>query len=257
MQLFDSHAHFDDDKFKDDAYEIIENAFNNGVRYILNVGTDIKTSKRSIELAEKFEYVYATVGVHPHEVEKLKDSGEEAMRNLCTHPKVVAVGEIGLDYYYDHSPRELQKSWLTRQLKMAKELNLPFVLHDRDAHEDIMKIIKTEFPFNKSGVFHCFSGSWEMAKELLNMGFYISVGGSLTFKNAKKTVEVVKNISLDKLLIETDSPYLTPEPFRGRRNDSSYMKLVAEKIAEIRETSLEEIAAITTENAKRLFNIKS
>lgn len=257
MELFDSHAHYDDNRFKDDAYEVIENAYNSGVKHIINVGSDIKTSRKSIEFAEKFEYIYATVGVHPHEVGKLEDNDEEIIRSLCSHPKVIALGEIGLDYYYDHSPRELQKSWLIRQLEVAKDVKLPFVIHNRDAHEDIMKIVRDELPFEKSGVFHCFSGSWEMAKELLDMGIYLSVGGPITFKNARKTIEVVKNMPLDMLLIETDCPYLTPEPFRGRRNDSSYMRLTAEKIAEIREKSIEEIADITTKNAEKLFNIHS
>ena len=255
IELFDSHAHYDDNRFKEDAEKVINEANEKGVKYILNAGSDIVTSQKSIELAEKFNYVYAAVGVHPHEVGNLKQDFEKEIRKLCNHPKVVAIGEIGLDYYYDHSPRDLQRYWFCKQLELAKTLNLPVIIHDRDAHEDVLKLIKQEALFKAFGVFHCFSGSWEMAKEVLKLGFYISVGGPLTFKNAKKTVEVIKNIPLENVLIETDCPYLTPEPSRGRRNDSSYVRLVAAKIAEIKEITLEEAARITTENAKRLFKI--
>lgn len=256
MELFDSHAHYDDNRFIDDADEVITKARESGVKYILNVGSDIETSEKSIELAERFDFVYASAGVHPHEVGKLKDDDVEKIRDLCRHPKVVAIGEIGLDYYYDHSPREEQRRWLSKQLKLAKELELPVIIHNRDAHEDIMKIIKQEAPFKWGGVFHCFSGSWEMAKELLNLGFYISFGGPVTFKNARKTVEVLRNVPQDRILIETDCPYLTPEPFRGRRNDSSYVRLVVEKVAEIKEMPVDQSARITTQNAKRLFRIE-
>ena len=255
IELFDSHAHYEDNRFEEDAEEVIVQAYEKGVKYILNAGSDIDTSKKSIELAEKFDYVYAAVGVHPHEAGKLKDDDETEIRELCKHPKVVAIGEIGLDYYYDHSPRDLQRYWFSKQLKLAKELNLPVIIHDRDAHEDVLNIVKQEAPFEAYGVFHCFSGSWEMAKEVLKLGFYISVGGSLTFKNARKTVEVIKNIPLESVLLETDCPYLTPEPFRGRRNDSSYVRLIAEKIAQIKGITLEQVAKSTTDNTKRFFKI--
>lgn len=255
MQLFDSHAHYDDDRFKEDAYEVIAHAYDSGVKYILNAGSDIKTSLKSLEFADSFDYVYAAVGVHPHEAVKLKDGDEDKIAELCMHSKAVAVGEIGLDYYYDYSPRDIQRMWFSRQIQLAKNLELPIVIHNRDAHDDTLRIVKEEAPFKNSGVFHCFSGSWDMAKELLKLGFYISIGGPVTFKNARKTVEVVKNVPLDMLLIETDCPYLTPEPFRGKRNDSSYVKFVAQKIAEIREVDIEEVARATTHNALSLFGI--
>lgn len=256
MELFDSHAHYDDERFADEADEIIKKAYESGVKYILNAASDIATSKKSIQLAEKYDFVYAAVGVHPHEAEHLTDSAFEELKKLCHRPKVVAIGEIGLDYFYDHSPREIQKYWFDKQLKLAKHFEMPFVIHNRDSHEDIMKIIRDNAPFEKPGVFHCYTGSMEMAKELLNMGFYLSFGGPVTFKNAKKAIEVIKNMPLDRLMIETDCPYLTPEPYRGKRNNSSYVRLVAEKIAEVCEISDEEIAKISLENAKRFFRIE-
>lgn len=255
VELFDTHAHYDDSRFEEDSDEVIKNAYDSGVKYILNAGSDIKTSERSIEIAEKFPYLYAAVGIHPHEVGKLEKNAEEKLIEMSAHPKVAAIGEIGLDYYYDHSPRDTQKYWLSKQLDIASKLKLPVIIHNRDSHEDMMKIIKNHAPYEASGVFHCFSGSWEMAKELLDMGLYLSFGGPITFKNAKKALEVLEKTPLESILIETDCPYLTPEPYRGRRNDSSYVRLVAEKIAEIRGLSLEETAGITTGNAKRLFGI--
>lgn len=256
MELFDSHAHYDDRKFSQDADQVIMEAYNKGVKYILNAGSDIPTSKKSIELAEKFDFVYAAVGVHPHEVEKLNDNKFKELKNLCSHPKVVAVGEIGLDYYYDHSPRDIQRYWFERQIELGKELKLPLIIHNRDSHEDMMSIIYSHAPYEKSGVLHCFTGSWEMAKEMLHLGFYLSFGGPVTFKNAVKAVEIVKKMPEDRILIETDCPYLTPEPFRGKRNDSGFIHLVAEKIAELKESSIEEIAGITMGNTKRLFGIE-
>ncbi len=253
--LFDSHAHYDDDRFSEDADEVIQSAYDSGVRYILNAGSDIASSRKSIKLSEKFSYVFAAAGVHPHEAAKLQNDDEKTIIELCDHPKVAALGEIGLDYYYDFSPREVQKSWFSKQLSIAKELGLPVIIHNRDAHEDTLEMVKSHAPFEASGVFHCFSGSWDMAKELLNLGFYISFAGPITFKNAKKSVEVLKNMPMDRILIETDCPYLTPEPFRGRRNNSSFVRLVAEKVAESRGIPLEEAARITTENAKRLFRV--
>ncbi|MGE5330049.1 MAG: TatD family hydrolase [Deltaproteobacteria bacterium] len=256
MELFDSHAHYDDKRFAEDYDEVILNAFNSGVKYILNAGSDIATSKKSIELAEKYDFIYAAAGVHPHEVEKLGSSDYEELKKLCGHHKVVAVGEIGLDYFYDYSPREIQKQWFTKQVELSKELNMPIIIHNRDSHEDMMNIVRKYAPYLNSGVFHCFAGSWEMAKELLELGFYISFGGSITFKNAKKSVEILEKMPENRILIETDCPYLTPEPFRGQRNHSGYVRLVAEKISQIRGVPIEEIAKTTTENTKRLFGIK-
>jgi TatD DNase family protein len=254
--LFDSHAHYDDEKFKDDRYKVIENVHRGGVSYILNASTNLASAIDCIAFAQEFEYVYAAVGIHPHNAEEVNNNSMVALADFAGDKKVVAIGEIGLDYFYNNSPKEIQKHWFARQINLAVELNLPIIVHDRDAHEDTMKIIENEKAESVGGVFHCYSGSVEMAKELLKKNFYISIGGSVTFKNAKRIIDVVKFVSLDRILIETDCPYMTPEPFRGKRNDSGYIRLVAEKIAEIRGKDFEEIASITTENAKRLFKIK-
>ncbi|AEV70455.1 TatD family hydrolase [Acetivibrio clariflavus] len=253
--LFDTHAHYDDDKFAEDRYEVIEKAHESGVSYIINAATDVKSCEDSLAFAHRYEYVYAAVGIHPHEVGDADDNALDKIAQLAKDSKVVAIGEIGLDYYYDFAPRELQKHWFAQQINLAKELKLPVIVHDREAHQDSLEIIKQQKANEVGGVFHCYSGSLEMAKELLNNNFYISVGGSLTFKNAKKLVEVVRWIPLDKLLIETDCPYLTPEPHRGKRNDSSYVRFVAEKVAEIKQISFETVADVTLNNAKKLFNI--
>lgn len=254
--LFDSHAHYEDDRFDEDRHEVLSSVYNSGVRYILDAASDIESAAKIISLTQKYSFIYAAVGVHPHNVVHADDNTLSALLEFSADSKVVAVGEIGLDYYYDNSPRELQKLWFAKQINMAKGLNKPIVVHNRDAHEDIMKIIKNEKASEIGGVFHCFSGSREMAARLLDENFYISIGGPVTFKNARKIIDVVEYVPLERLMIETDCPYLTPEPHRGKRNDSGYVRLVAEKIAEIKDISFEEIARITTENAKRLFNIK-
>ncbi|MCX8130786.1 MAG: TatD family hydrolase [Clostridia bacterium] len=254
--LFDSHAHYDDERFSQDRYEIINRVFESGVSYILNASSNIASAVESISLAQEFEHVYAAVGIHPHNAGEINDNTLVTLADFSSNPKVVAIGEIGLDYYYDTAPREIQKHWFAKQIDMAKNLNLPVIVHDRDAHEDTVDIVVSENAKAVGGVFHCYSGSVEMAKVLLDNNFYISVGGAVTFKNARKAVEVVRYIPLEMLLIETDCPYMTPEPYRGRRNDSGYLKLVAEKVAEIKGISYEEVANTTTENAKRLFIIK-
>lgn len=254
--LFDTHTHYDDERFAEDRYEVIEKAHKSGVSYIINASANIKSCEESLALAHKFSYVYAAVGIHPHEVGNIDDNTLNKIAQFAKEEdKVVAIGEIGLDYYYDFAPRETQKHWFAQQINLARELNLPIIVHDRDAHQDSMDIIKQQKANEVSGVFHCYSGSVEMAKELLKYNFYISVGGTLTFKNAKKLVEVVRWIPMDRLLIETDCPYLTPEPHRGKRNDSSYIRFVAEKVAQIKEVSFERVADATSKNAKELFKI--
>jgi TatD DNase family protein len=213
------------------------------------------SAKVSISLAEKFEFVYAAVGVHPHNIGGMTDDTLAEVASLADNDKVVAIGEIGLDYYYDTTPRDLQRYWFSKQIDLAKGLNLPIIIHDRDSHEDVLNIIKTEGAKDVGGVFHCFSGSVEMARVVLDNNLYISVGGAVTFKNARKLLDVVKYVPIDRLLIETDSPYLTPEPYRGKRNDSGFVRLVAEKIAQIKELEFEEVAQFTLNNAKRLFRI--
>lgn len=253
--LFDTHAHYDDEKFGDNRHETIKKAYENGVSYILNASSDMASVRQSISLAHEYDFIYAAVGIHPHHAREISDETLDELVQCASDEKVVAIGEIGLDYFYDFAPKDLQMYWFARQISLARSLRLPVIIHNRDSHEDVMRIIRTENARDVGGVFHCYSGSVEMAKVLLDHNFYISFGGPVTFKNAKKTLEVAKYVPDDRLLIETDCPYLTPEPFRGKRNDSSYVRLVAEKIAEIRNSTFEHIACMTTENGKRLFNI--
>jgi len=253
--LFDSHAHLDDRRFDGDRKEVIKKIKDSGLSYVINAGADLPSTLHSIRLAHEYDFIYASVGVHPHDAKSMDEETLSILEGLAKKPKVVAIGEIGLDYHYDNSPREVQRKWFREQLKLAKSLDMPIIIHDREAHGDILQIVKEEKWSSMRGVFHCFSGSLEMARECIKMGFYISIAGPITYKNARKTVEVVKELPLEKLLIETDSPYLTPEPFRGRRNDPSYVRLVAEKIAEIKGISFEEVASETLKNAKALFNI--
>jgi len=253
--LFDTHAHYDDNKYDEDRYEVIQRAHESGVSYILNASSSPSSVYESIALAEKFDFVYAAVGIHPHNAEEVTDKLLETLAELSEHKKVVAIGEIGLDYYYDFSPRDIQQKWFAKQIQLAREVGLPIIIHNRDSHEDVLRIMKNENAKSVGGILHCYSGSVEMAREILDNNFYISVGGPVTFKNARKVIEVVKYVPSDRLLIETDSPYLTPEPLRGKRNESSYVRYVAEKIAQIKGVDFEEIARATTENAKRLFKI--
>ena len=250
-KLFDSHAHLDDKRFDADRETVINECLNE-LAGVLNPGCDLPTSSVAVELAQKYETIYAAVGFHPHEAQHMQAKDEDILAAWTKDKKVVAIGEIGLDYYYDHSPREVQKAVFVRQLDLAKQLDLPIIIHNRDAHGDILQTIKNEGKGIK-GVFHCYSGSWEMAKELLKLGFYISFGGSLTFKNAVKTVEVAQKIPLDRVLLETDSPYLTPEPFRGKRNNPCMVKYVAERLAKERNLDFAEICSITTDNVYGLF----
>lgn len=252
--LFDTHTHLDDEKFDTDRDELIESFKSQGLTLLVNIGADMKTSEESVKLAEKYDFIYATVGVHPNVTGDMTEDDLVRLKELASNEKVVAIGEIGLDYHYDEPEPEVQKEWFKKQLLLAKELNLPYVVHDRDAHADVLEIIKNVGYTN--GVMHCFSGSSEMAKEVTKMGMYVSIAGQVTFKNAPKVQAVALSVPLDKLLIETDSPYLTPEPFRGKRNNSAYVRYTAEKIAELRGMTFEEIAKITMENGKNFYNIK-
>lgn len=254
--LFDTHAHLNDVQFADDIDEVISRAKANGVGYILTVSTDIASSVENITLSQKYNIFYAAVGVHPHNAVNQNNSIISILKDFASYPKVVAIGETGLDYYYDNSPREVQRLWFSKQISLAREARLPVIVHDRDAHEDTLAILKSEGAKDVGGVFHCYSGSVEMAREVLDLGFMISIAGPVTFKNARKLLDVVKYVPDDMLLIETDSPYLAPEPNRGRRNEPAYVKLVAEKIAKIKGKSLEYICETTTSNAKRLFGIQ-
>lgn len=254
--LFDSHAHYNDKKFNEDRYEILSQMSQNNVGLIMNSCSSLDEVKDIFEICEKFPFVYASVGIHPHEVENLKESDMEMLKEYTNNPKVKAIGEIGLDYYYDFSPRDLQQKWFARQVDVARELKLPVIIHDRDAHKDCMDILRNHHISEAGGVFHCYTGSVEMAREILDWGMYIAFGGSLTFKNSVRPVEVAKYVPLDRIVIETDCPYLTPVPHRGKRNSSLYIHYVAEKLAYIRGISVEEIEQITFDNAKKCFNIE-
>lgn len=252
--LFDTHAHYDDRRFSDDLDELLASLPQNGVELVVNAGASEASSKQSLELAGRFPFVYATVGVHPHDAEDMDDGSIARLEAMLRHPKAVAVGEIGLDYYYDNSPRDIQKQRFYDQLSLAQSLKKPVVIHERDATADALDIVRA-FP-DVTGVFHCYSGSWETAKWLLARGWHLSFGGVITFKNARRACEVVARMPIDRLLLETDCPYLTPEPYRGRRNSSLYLYRVAERVSELKGLSFEQIAEKTMENGKRLFGIK-
>lgn len=251
---FDTHAHLDDGRFSEDREAMIQSVFDSGVNLVVNVGADMDGSKASVHLASQYDGMYAAVGIHPYDAQSMTEEDIEVLRELSKSPKVVAVGEIGLDYHYDEADKDKQKEWFLRQIKLAEELNLPYIVHDREAHADCLEVIKKSGYFR--GVMHCFSGSSEMARELCDLGFYISFAGPVTFKNGKKAKEAAKNVPLDRILIETDSPYLSPEPYRGQRNDSSKVRFVAKEIAELRGMTEEVLANITLENGKRFFGIE-
>lgn len=253
--LFDTHAHINADQFQEDVDEVIQRAKDAGVSYIVVVGFDEKTIRGAMKLAEQYEFIYASVGWHPVDAIDMTDEHLQWLEELAAHPKVVALGEMGLDYHWDKSPKDVQKEVFRKQIRLAKKVKLPIIIHNREASQDIVDILKEEDAQEVGGIMHCFSGSVEIAKLCLDMNFHISLGGPVTFKNAKKPKEVAKAVPLERLLIETDCPYLAPHPYRGKRNEPAYVKLVAEKIAEIKEISIEELGKITTENAKKLFNI--
>lgn len=251
--IFDTHAHYDDEKFREDLEETISSVHQSGVSLIINCGCDPESSKRTLELCDKYDFIYGAVGIHPHEAEGADFEALEEIKKLASHPKVVAIGEIGLDYHYDFSPRDIQKEVFEKQLILANELDLPVIVHDRESHQDALDLLKKYKP---KGVVHCFSGSAETAREVLKLGMYIGLGGAVTFKNAKKPVEVAESIDINRLLLETDAPYMTPFPHRGKRNDSSFIPFTAMKIGEIRGMDPQEVIDIATENGKRLFGVK-
>ena len=252
--LFDTHAHLDDRAFDEDREELLASLPGQGLELVMNPGCSLESSRNTVKLAAAYDYIYAAVGSHPDVADEVNEEVLEEYRQLCrNNPKVRAIGEIGLDYYYEDIPREVQLKAFRMQMELARELNLPVIVHERDAHEDGMKVVR-EFPDVK-GVFHCYSGSAEMARQLVNEGWYIGFTGVLTFKNARKAVEVAASIPLDRIVLETDCPYMAPEPFRGKRNDPGKLYRMAEKLAEIRGVSVEEIHRITVENGKRLYRI--
>ena len=249
--FFDSHAHYDDPRFSADREALITSLPTKGVRGFINAGSDLQSSKASVSMAEVFSYVWAAVGVHPHEVSEINDETIKEIKNLCSREKVAAVGEIGLDFYYDNSPRDIQRYWFKRQLELAAEAELPVIVHAREATAETLAILRESGV--RRGVIHSFSGSAETAFEYIDMGFYIGVGGVVTFDKSKKLPEALEKIPLEYLLLETDAPYQTPVPFRGKRNDSSYLRYIAEAVARIKKTTAETVAAVTYENTKRCF----
>ncbi|AVX29654.1 TatD DNase family protein [Carboxydocella thermautotrophica] len=256
LKIFDTHAHLDDRKYDQDREEMLQRAREAGVERIVNVGYDLSSSRRSLALAEKYDFIYAAVGIHPHDSATANEDTWKQLLELAAHPKVVALGEMGLDYYRDLSPRPVQQGVFAHQMELAQQVGKPVIIHDRDAHADLLAMVKESRIGEKNGgVFHCFSGSWEMAKVCLDLGFYISIAGPVTFHNARKLTEVAAKVPLERLLIETDAPYLTPEPYRGKRNESAYVVWVLRKIAELRQMDPEELAVRTFDNACQLFRI--
>ena len=252
--LFDTHAHMDDSGFDLDREELLAALPGQGIGLVMNPGCSLEASRNAVKLANRYDYIYAAVGSHPDAADEVNEAVLEEYRQLCReNPKIKAIGEIGLDYHYEDIPREIQQKAFRMQMALARELNLPVIVHEREAHEDGMKIVE-EFP-EVTGVFHCYSGSAEMAKWLIKRGWYIGFTGVLTFKNARKAVEVAASIPLDRIVLETDCPYMSPEPFRGKRNDPGKLYRMAEKLAEIRSLSVEEIHTITMENGKRLYRM--
>ncbi|MDE5416006.1 TatD family hydrolase [Alkalihalobacterium chitinilyticum] len=253
--LFDTHVHLNADQFEEDRAEVIERAQEAGVTHMVVVGFDEKTIKGALEIAEKYENIYAAVGWHPVDAIDMTDQHLAWLEELAAHPKVVALGEMGLDYHWDKSPKDVQKEVFRKQIRLAKKVNLPIIIHNREASQDIVDILREEEASQVGGIMHCFSGSVEIAKACLDMNFHISFGGPVTFKNAKKPKEVAVEVPLDRLLIETDCPFLAPHPYRGKRNEPAYVELVAKQIAELKEMTYEELTKQTMDNAKKLFNI--
>lgn len=255
--LIDTHCHLTMPDFDADRSDVIQRAIDAGISHMITIGTDIEDSKSAIALAEEHEFIYAAVGVHPHDVKDITDteSFSDTIKKLASKKKVVALGETGLDYHYMHSPAEIQQEHFRLEINLAKSLGLPVIVHSREAKEDTLRILKEEKVEVTGGVLHCFSGDMDMAEKALNMGLYISFSGVITFRNAKKMPDIVKAIPLNRILIETDAPFLTPVPHRGKRNEPAYVKYMAEKIADIKGISLEELGKTITDNAARLFRL--
>lgn len=251
-KIFDVHAHYDDNWFDEDREQLFQDMPQQGVAFIVNNSVDLKTAEIAKDYSEKYPYIYFTAGFHPENLENMPENYLDELKKYLAHPKCVAMGEIGLDYHWD-IPKDLQLRVFKEQLQCAKELDVPVIIHDREAHGDTMDILREYKP---KGLMHCFSGSVEMMREVMKLGMYISLGGTVTFKNARHSVDCAREVPIDRLLLETDAPYLSPVPFRGKRNDSRNIKYVAEKIAEIRGMKTEEILEITCENAKRFYGIE-
>jgi len=255
MELFDSHAHYNDEKFNQDRKELMQAVYSSGVTSIINAGYSIESSKKALEIAKNYEFMYATAGVSPNDIENLSESYLAQIEEIAKNKKVVAIGEIGLDYYWNKDNKEMQKEVFIKQIELANKLDLPIVIHTREAVMDTIDILKNKIECKNKGVFHCCPLNRELVKEALKLGFYISFAGPVTFKNSKNAVEVINLVPLEKILIETDSPYLSPEPLRGTRNDSRNVKYIAQKIAETKEISIEEVAKQTYKNTQTIFKL--
>ena len=253
--IFDTHAHYDDEAYEEDREDILKLIRQDGVGLVTDVGATIASTKKAVALSEQYDFIYAAVGVHPEGVEELTDQDMDWLCELAKREKVVAIGEIGLDYYYEDPKRDIQKIWFRKQLEVARKTGLPVVIHSRDAAQDTLDIIKEEHGEQIGGVIHCFSYGKEMAQVYLDMGFYLGIGGVVTFKNGKKLKEVVKYTPIERIVLETDAPYLTPEPNRGKRNASHYLKYVAQEIAQLKGMTAKEVIAVTTKNAKEMYRI--
>jgi len=252
---FDTHAHYEDKRFNDDRDELLSSMPGAGISHVLNCGCSIRSSKFGLGLADKYPFIYASVGVHPHDAKDMTDDTIFELEKLLSHPKAAAVGEIGLDYHYDFSPRDVQGLRFREQLELARRFKKPVIIHMREATRDTLDIV-SEFR-DLTVVFHCFPGSWETAKIILDMGWYLSFTGVITFDNARKALEVVEKMPMDRLMLETDCPYMTPEPMRGKRNSSLFLPYIAGKVAQIRGIPIEEVAAVTTENGRRFFGVEA
>lgn len=253
--IFDTHAHYDDEAFAQDREELFDQMKEAGIDFVVNIGANMASSRETAAMCEKYPFIYGAVGVHPSDSLEINDDSLKELKELASRDKIVAIGEIGLDYYWPEPSREVQKPALEAQIALAKEVNLPIVVHSRDAAKDTADMLAALRAGDCDGVIHCFSYGKEMAREFLNMGFYIGVGGVVTFKNAKKLKEAVEYTPMDRILLETDCPYLAPTPYRGKRNSSLYLPYVAEEIARIKNISYEEVLAITMENAKKMYRI--
>lgn len=254
--IFESHAHYDDEAFNEDRDELLSSMRENGIEYVVNVGASLASTKATIELVKQYPFMYGAVGVHPSDTAELDENSFKWLREQCKQEKIVAIGEIGLDYYWDEPDRDIQKLWFRRQLQLAREVSLPVIIHSRDAAKDTLDIIKEEKANELNGVIHCFSYAREMAREYLNMGYYLGIGGIVTFSNAKKLKEVVEYVPLENILLETDAPYLSPVPNRGKRNSSLNIPYIAKEIAAIKKISYDEVIKVTNKNARKLFNIE-
>lgn len=253
--IFDTHAHYDDEDFDIDRDRLLKGMQKQGIGKIVNIGADMASSEKSIALSEKYDFIYAAIGVHPSDTGTMAERDLDRLRELSRHGKAVAIGEIGLDYHYPDIDKDTQKKWFRAQLKLAAETKLPVCIHSRDAAQDTYDIMREQDAENIGGVIHCFSYGWDMAQKFLDMGFYLGIGGVITFKNSKKLKEVTEKMPVGRLVLETDAPYLAPEPFRGKRNESAYLTYVVDEIAELKKLSREEVIQITEVNAKKLYRL--